>query len=153
MKDHQPDLSPAIIDADSTMARAYLLMSRYHCHTLPVSSDGHFVGVISSRDVEELLDIYTPGKMHENPLKVAHYMRGPVKVVDARSSLSEIIKSMVSERLYAVLVLFEGRLGGILSKENLLEALAKISLEKKNTAADILRILTNKPKLTLSSSS
>lgn len=131
------------LDPNSTMARAYLIMEKLSCHALPVASEGEIVGVLTLSDIEALVDTYTRGAPPPRGLTVGNYMRGPVRPVDSTNDISAVIRSMIENKTQAVVVKQGDDILGILSKDNLLEILARLTEKSKATVMDSLRSLAN----------
>ncbi len=129
------------IDPNATMARAYLLMKKLGLRDLPVRLEGEIVGVISMRDVETLVERYRrdsgelPGR-----LSVGEFMASPVLALGARSDLAETVRSMLNDRVQAVVVEEDERPIGILRKGDFLRVLASLAERSPASLRDALRL-------------
>ena len=126
------------LEPNTTMARAYLLMEKHRSPNLPVSSEDQVVGVICERDIQALIKTYGISPQPHD-LKVANFMRGPVKSVDVDTNLASIARLMLDERVSAVLVLCGKDVLGALTKDDLLEILAEIVKDQPTNLLDSLR--------------
>jgi CBS domain-containing protein len=64
---------PPAIDADTTLARAYLLMIQHSCTALDVLVDGKLAGRVDMKTIQEVVESYKRG----NPLGAASLTVGP----------------------------------------------------------------------------
>ena len=120
-------LMPATIDANTTLAEARSMMSRFNIRHLPVLSDGRPVAIVSDRDLRVAEVIFA--EMRDT--RAAHAVRllesaAPVRRVARDAPLDAVLDDMFHERNDAVLVVDGERLVGIL------------------TAADACRILSER---------
>lgn len=125
-----------------TLARAYLIMEKLKCKNLPVISDDHIVGVISERDIMHLISIYSQGvQMPQAQLKVGNYMKGPVKHVPHDHEMQSVLRMMLDHRVGAVVITRENKVVTSLTRDDMLEILAKLASESKSKVIDHLRYL------------
>ena len=130
-----------VLEPNSTIARAYLLMDRLKCDSLPVESQGELVGVLSMNEIQRLVADYPEGKALAGNLTVGRYMKAPVVHATYTENLSSVIRKMIADQIQAIIVKDDDKIVGILSKNNLLEFLAQLSEKTKATVLDSLQAL------------
>lgn len=130
------------IAPDADIAEAVSLMLTHGISALPVVRDGAVVGMLSEGDLLRRAEtgteaklsrwlefVSSPDRMAQNYVrgharKVEHVMSHPVVTVDAETPIGEIAALLESKGIKRVPVMFNGRLIGIVSRANLLRALA-----------------------------
>ncbi|WP_395455226.1 CBS domain-containing protein [Azospirillum melinis] len=143
------------IGPDATVADAARTMLENHISGLPVvDGSGKVVGIISEGDLLRRVELGTErhrswwlGLMSGGTLpaedfiksharKVADVMTAHVTTVDESASPEEVVRVMETRRIKRVPVVSRGALVGIISRANLLRALASVSPETPAAAAD-----------------
>ncbi|PWC51218.1 CBS domain-containing protein [Azospirillum sp. TSA6c] len=143
------------IGPDATVADAARTMLENHISGLPVvDGSGKVVGIISEGDLLRRVELGTErhrswwlGLMSGGTLpaedfiksharKVADVMTAHVTTVDETASPEEVVRVMETRRIKRVPVVSRGALVGIISRANLLRALASVSPETPAAAAD-----------------
>lgn len=143
------------IGPDATVADAARTMLENHISGLPVvDGSGKVVGIISEGDLLRRVELGTErhrswwlGLMSGGTLpaedfiksharKVADVMTAHVTTVDENASPEEVVRVMETRRIKRVPVVRRGALVGIISRANLLRALASVSPETPAAAAD-----------------
>ncbi|MCX7312871.1 MAG: CBS domain-containing protein [Alphaproteobacteria bacterium] len=130
------------VGPDTTVADAVQLLAKHDVSSLPVIEDGELIGIISEADLlhrTELgtekhrpwwLEAVTPAstladefaKSHGK--QVAELMTEDVVTVSEDTSLGEIAALLERHRIKRVPVVMDGKLVGIVSRSNLIQALA-----------------------------
>jgi predicted transcriptional regulator len=128
------------LEPNSSLARAYLMMSRSRCPNLPISSDDVVIGVVSERDIEEFVKNYTES-VQKGCTKVIQVMRSPVTSVESDASLASIARTMLDERVGAVVIKRGNDVVGALTKDDLLEVLADLLKHKTHNLMDSLKMI------------
>jgi len=132
----------ALLDPNTTMARAYLLMLQHKSPNLPVQSFDAIVGIVSERDIETLIRLressHTPGE-----LIVANFMKSPVKSVDMHADLGTVASHMLSENINALILLRDGDIVGALTKDDLLHVLVEVIKDDRRTLLESLKIVNH----------
>lgn len=143
------------IGPDATVADAARTMLENHISGLPVvDAAGKVVGIISEGDLLRRVELGTerhrswwlglvsggtlPAEdfIKSHARKVADVMTAHVTTVDESASPEEVVRVMETRRIKRVPVVRHGALVGIISRANLLRALASVSPETPAAAAD-----------------
>lgn len=130
------------VGPDANIAEAVALMIEYRVSALPVVKDGAVVGIISEGDLLRRVETDTDPKrsrwleFFSSPERMAQeYVRGhartvsavmssPVVTVDAEAPIRDVANLLETKGIKRVPVTFNGRMVGIISRANLLRALA-----------------------------
>jgi len=143
------------VQPETTIFQAAHLMLLHRISGLPVvDSNGHVVGVVTEGDFLRRAEMGTqrqrprwlqflvgPGKLAEEYVrskarKVEDVMTQPVHTIDEDTPLSDIVELMERHRIKRLPVLRDGKLVGVVSRANLVHALASLGREIKSTPAD-----------------
>lgn len=124
--------NPRTIRATDPVSQAFEALQSMDIRHLPVVDEQNdLVGMLSDRDLGPLLRTFTEGVEAERlivPLssrRVADFMSADVVSVDADADLSEVIETMLEQRIGAVPVVDgEGNVIGIISYVDVLRAVA-----------------------------
>ncbi|MDF2692769.1 MAG: hypothetical protein K0S65_1152 [Labilithrix sp.] len=122
--------NPRTIRATDVVSQALEAFQSLEIRHLPVIDDrNELIGMLSDRDLGPLMRTFTEGADAERmivPLssrRVADFMSGAVVSVEADADLSEVIETMLEERIGAVPVVDgAGSLTGIISYVDVLRA-------------------------------
>lgn len=156
MRAHQIMTKPVIsVTPDTTILAAANLMLERHVSGLPViTKDGKLVGVVSEGDFIRRSEIGTQKKrnswlrfilgsgreaddfVHENGRRVSEVMTERPITVDEETTLEEIVRLMEKYGIKRVPVVEAGKVVGIVSRTNLLQAVASLSREIPDPTAD-----------------
>lgn len=130
------------IAPDADIAEAVTLMIRHRISALPVLRDGVLVGLISEGDLLRRAETGTEPRLSRwaefissteriaadyvrgHARKVEQLMSHPAITVDAETPIGEVAALLESKGIKRVPVTFNGRMIGIISRANLLRALA-----------------------------
>ncbi len=134
-----------LLEPHSTMARAYLLMEKLNCDILPVKFRGEVVGVLSMRDIQNLAFAYAQGGFGGTSLTVGKFMKSPVTPVEGTKNLAEVIRTMLIDNTYAVVVKEGDKVLGVLCRDHLLLLLAQLSEKSKDSVLDTLKRVIQPP--------
>ena len=138
-------IEQAKLDPNHTVARAYLLMERYKLKALPVVSHDEVVGVVSEKDILKLIETYQIQENTSVHNKVHHLMQSPVKSVEHEESLGSVIQDMLNKRVVALVIKRDSKTLGYITRDNLLELLAQLFLERGTKVSDCLSFKANLP--------
>lgn len=130
------------ISPDADIADAVSLMLAHRISALPVVRDGAVLGILSEGDLLRRAETGTEPKrsrwlefvsspdrlasdyIRGHARKVEHVMSKPAITVDAETPMSDVAALLEAKGVKRVPVIFNGRLVGIISRANLLRALA-----------------------------
>lgn len=129
------------LDPSSTLARAYLLMQKGGCESLPVRLNGEVVGVLSMQDVEQTIHRYLAGNSVPDELTVGKCMRIAFLCVDGDETLSSSIRTMLEREMEVILVTNKGHIIGTIYRDKLLKSLIPLSKTPLNSVMDALQLL------------
>jgi CBS domain-containing protein len=143
------------VKPDTSIADAANTMLQQHISGLPVVSDtGKLVGIISEGDFIRRAEIGTPRKrgrwlrilvgpgraatdfVHEQGRKVSEIMTPEPLTVTEDASLEEIVKVMENNHVKRLPVLRGNQLVGIVTRANLLQAVADLARDVPDPTAD-----------------
>jgi len=143
------------IPPDAPLMQAVRTMLQHRISGLPVVETGKLVGIVTEGDLLRRIEIGTqrqrprwlefligPGRLaseyaHARGRKVREVMSREVHAVSERTPLDQIVHLMERHRIKRVPVLTEdGLLAGIVTRANLLRALATVARELKPSSAD-----------------
>jgi CBS domain-containing protein len=146
---------------NASIMQAVGIMLQRRISGLPVvDANGTLVGIVTEGDLLRRVETGTqrhrprwmefligPGLaneyVHACGRKVHEVMSASVHTIDPDTPLDEIVKVMESRRIKRVPVVRAGRVIGIVSRANLLQALASVSRETRFTTADDSTIRQN----------
>jgi CBS domain-containing protein len=145
--------SVVTVAPDATILDAANIMLRHHVSGLPVvDSAGKLVGIVSEGDFIHRGEIGTQRKrgrwlkfllgasptdyVRENGRKVSEVMTADPITVAEDATLEEIVKAMETNGVKRLPVMKDGKLAGIVSRANLLQAVAGLAREIPDPTAD-----------------
>jgi CBS domain-containing protein len=143
------------IEPDATVRTAIIRMLKHHISALPVvNADGRLVGILSEGDLLRRAETGTqrrrpnwlefllgPGRLaseyvHTHARRVKEVMTADPVTVDEDMSADEIVSLMERHRIKRVPVMRAGRMVGIVSRANLMQALASLVPSASHVSAD-----------------
>jgi CBS domain-containing protein len=143
------------VTPDASVLEAANLMLRYHVSGLPVADTaGKLVGIVSEGDFIRRSEIGTQKKrgrwlkfllgagkaatdyVHEHGRKISEVMTLDPITISEDTPLEEIVSSMESNGVKRLPVMRDGRLVGIVSRANLLQAVAGLARDVPDPTAD-----------------
>jgi acetoin utilization protein AcuB len=139
MQDHVPTVrqfmtpNPVIIDGGLSIADAFTRMFQIHARHLPVYVQDHLVGILSDRDIGHLSAVQgiDPNKCTaEQACSPNPYVCAP------DTSLEEVAQVLAEHRFGAALVMEEGKLVGMFTVVDALQALVAVLRRDAAQAAD-----------------
>jgi CBS domain-containing protein len=156
MRAHQIMTKPVItVSPDATIVEAANLMLQRHVSGLPVvDGDGQLVGIVSEGDFIRRSEIGTqrkrgrwlrfilgPGRsaadfVHEHGRKVSDVMTKDPLTITEDMALAEIVDLMEKNNVKRLPVVRDGKIVGIVSRANLLQAVAGLAREVPDPTAD-----------------
>jgi CBS domain-containing protein len=156
MRAHQIMTRPVYsVLPEATIAEAANIMLQRHISGLPVvDAAGHLVGIVSEGDFIRRSEIGTQRKrsrwlkfllgageaatdfVHEHGRKISEVMTRDPLTITEDTPLEEIVTSMETNGVKRLPVLREDKLVGIVSRANLLQAVASLAREIPDPTAD-----------------
>ena len=143
------------VGPDTSIVEAARTMLQHHISALPViNAEGNLIGIISEGDFMRRAEIGTqrkpgrwlkclvgPGKsasdfVHEHGRKVWEVMTPNPLVISEQASLEEIVRSMESTSIHHLPVMRETGLVGMVTRSNLLQAVADLAQDVAEPTAD-----------------
>ncbi|WP_338832433.1 CBS domain-containing protein [Bradyrhizobium sp. 27S5] len=147
------------IAPEADMAEAASLMVRHHISGLPVVDGRHaLVGILSESDFLRRSEIGTQRKrarwlelilgageaaenyVHERGCKVAEIMTAAPITVDEQVTLAEVVEIMERNNIKRVPVVQDGKLAGIVTRSDLMQAAASLAGRVADPTTDDERI-------------
>jgi CBS domain-containing protein len=142
--------NPVCIGPEASVMQAVQLMLQRRISGLPVTNEtGDIVGIVTEGDLLRRVEIGTArrrprwiqflvgaGRLadeytHACGRKVSEVMNAPVRTVDVDALLDQVVHVMERNRINRLPVTRQGKLAGIVSRSNLLRALATLTRETK----------------------
>jgi CBS domain-containing protein len=156
MRAHQIMTRPVYsVLPEATIAEAANIMLQRHISGLPVvDAAGKLVGIVSEGDFIRRSEIGTQRKrsrwlkfllgagaaatefVHEHGRRISEIMTRDPLTISENATLDEIVTSMETNGVKRLPVMREGKLVGIVSRANLLQAVASLSREIPDPTAD-----------------
>ena len=115
---------PHAIEVDRPLAEARALMAAEGFRHLPVTAGHELVGVLSDRDVRQLLESRF-GLSGDTDLEVGDAMVAEPYAADLNTPLDHALEVMAEHHIGCTLVTREGRLAGILTTSDVCRAFAE----------------------------
>jgi len=116
---------PITVDAATTLCDAYELMQAKRIRHLPVLDGEALVGVVTDRDLR-----LATSRLAERPFppeaRVREVMSHPVETANPRDPVERVASLMRERRIGCLPVMEEGRLVGIVTGANLLDAVLRL---------------------------
>jgi CBS domain-containing protein len=132
--------SPAVtIRPTAEVAEAARVLDRLSITSLPVvEEDGRLVGVLGEADVIGQLTTFEEGRSathrRVDVLRVRDVMTHRVLTVSADDELAGVVALMSGTTLKSLPVLLQGRVAGVISRRDIVRALARGDLDPRPTA-------------------
>ncbi len=115
--------APKTVAHDDTVEQASEYMRKLHIRHLPVTKEGHLIGIISSRDISLVLNFRPQSAATD---KVESALTPDPYIVGPDAPFSEVAGAMASEKFGCVLVMENGKLAGIFTTVDALRLLSDI---------------------------
>jgi CBS domain-containing protein len=147
------------VQPETTILQAADLMLQHRISGLPViDSDGRLVGIVTEGDFLRRIETGTqrqrprwvellvgPGRLAEEYVRsssrrIEDVMTQPVQTIGEDTPVGDVVELMERRRIKRLPVLRGDKLVGIVSRANLLHALASLGREIKSTSADDVAI-------------
>ena len=119
--------SPAVaISADTTLRDAYGIMQDQGIRHLPVVDGGMLVGVVTDRDLRLATSALVPSPLSPDS-RVSAVMSAAPQTADASDPVEDAARTMRERKIGCLPVLEDGRLIGIVTGLDLLDALMRLT--------------------------
>ena len=121
--------APVTVSPAATLAEARALLDRHRIRHLIILEGERLVGIITDRDIRQASLPHPPGRPHPegDPLleliRVGQAMTKEVITVTPETSLEHAAMLLIYHRIGGLPVVKEGRVVGIITEKDLLEAL------------------------------
>ena len=128
---HMPPVSAAMtpfpyhVQADAPVAEVERLMQEHGIRHIPVQDGGRVVGIISERDLHQLVNPALPRRDRER-IRARDVLVSDPYVVEMNAPLDEVLAEMSRRGIGSAIVVRHQRLAGILSATDICRALAAI---------------------------
>ncbi|MGD8339728.1 MAG: CBS domain-containing protein [Gammaproteobacteria bacterium] len=126
---------PHSVDINAPIDEAQSFLREHKIRHLPVTDEGVLVGVITDRDIKLMLG---PDFAYPEPqaLKVSDAMVEETYVVDLKTPLAEVLRTMASKRLGSAIVTRNGKLAGVFTSTDACRAFAELLAPEESTSPD-----------------
>lgn len=126
--DEYTSLAPITINLNAELKNAHKLMKEFDIRHLPVTEDKNVVGIVSERDL-----LANFGKPWAENLRVKDIMCTSILSVYVNESLSDVAFRLSKQKKGSAIVLdTDGKLYGIFTTTDALNALVEISASQEN---------------------
>jgi CBS domain-containing protein len=110
---------PKVIPSDLSIAEAYTYMRKLHLSHIPAAQGGKIVGIISNREIRQLLAI---GGTALGKEPVSLLIESKPASIAANLPLKDVLSQLESQDCSALLVMEGARVVGLFTVENALRA-------------------------------
>jgi acetoin utilization protein AcuB len=115
------------------------LLERHRVNQLPVAIDDRLVGMVTDRDLRDVFPSVLDGPRHPDPrsrtdpsaVPVRDIMSASVLTLGPNAPVAAAARLMRHERIGAIPISEDGRLVGILTRSDILDAFTAISEEQR----------------------
>jgi acetoin utilization protein AcuB len=116
---------PHFLDTDDTLAEVERLMAEHHIRHIPVQQDGRVVGIVSARDLYQLLDRFVP-ETDKGRIRARDIMLDEPYVVAFDTPLNDVARELANRHIGSAIILHHEKLAGVLSATDICRILAEI---------------------------
>jgi len=127
--------APYAVGPKEPLGNARRLMEKYALRDLPVRHEGKLVGMLSGPELRLLWTLAPPPQT----TTVEQAMTAAPYAVTATARLDEVVREMIDKGLDAAVVLEEGRVLGVFTCMNAMEALVDVLEHKHGRTVDRTR--------------
>ncbi|MBN21216.1 MAG: CBS domain-containing protein [Bdellovibrionaceae bacterium] len=119
---------PQSVSIDSSIGEAMAMMEENDFRHLPVTQEGHAVGLLSEREIKRYESFFDRGQT-----RVSEVMISDPYVVDKKTNVSEVIRVMAQNKYGSAIVKGSGnQVVGIFTTTDALNLISKTMEEKEN---------------------
>jgi acetoin utilization protein AcuB len=126
---------PYFVDIDTSFAEVERLMVAHDIRHIPVQQDGRVVGIVSERDVWQLLLRFLP-EMDATLIRARDIMTDEPYVAGFDTPLNEVALEMAKRRIGSAIIVHHEKLAGILSVTDICRILAEVLESEFPTPGD-----------------
>jgi acetoin utilization protein AcuB len=116
---------PHFVDSDDRVAEVERLMAQHHIRHIPVQQDGRVVGIVSERNLYQLLERFV-SETDKSRIRARDIMLDEPYIVAFDTPLNEVALEMAKRHIGSAIVLHHEKLAGILSATDICRILAEI---------------------------
>ncbi len=116
---------PHFVGSSDPVVEIERLMAEHGIRHVPVQEDGRVVGIVSERDLHQLVNRALP-PADKARIRARDILVGDPYVVEITAPLGEVVAEMGRRRLGSAIVVRRGKLAGILSVTDVCRVLAEI---------------------------
>jgi acetoin utilization protein AcuB len=116
---------PHFVDTDDQLAEVERLMAEHRIRHIPVQQDGKVVGIVSARDLHQLLDRFVP-ETDKSRIRARDIMLDEPYVVAFDTPLNEVAREVANRHIGCAIILHHEKLAGVLSATDICRILAEI---------------------------
>jgi len=116
---------PHAVGPDATVLEVEHMMQAHRIRHVPVQEEGHVLGVVSERDLHQLVHTALP-ESDKARLRIRHLLRQPPYAVEMNTPLDEVLLEMAERQIGSAAVLRHGKLAGIFSTVDACRLLGEI---------------------------
>jgi acetoin utilization protein AcuB len=116
---------PHFVDTDDTLAEVERLMAEHHIRHIPVQQDGRVVGIVSARDLYQLLDRFVP-ETDKGRIRARDIMLDEPYIVAFDTPLNDVAREIANRHIGSAIILHHEKLAGVLSATDICRILAEI---------------------------
>lgn len=116
---------PYFVSSLDPVEKVERLMEEHGIRHVPVQDDGRVVGIVSERDLHQLVNRSLP-KVDKARIRVRDILVSDPYVVEIHASLGAVVAQMGKRRLGSAIVVKRGKLAGILSVTDVCRVLSEI---------------------------
>jgi CBS domain-containing protein len=119
---------PCTVDPSDSVAHARALLEERHINHLPVLSEGHLVGIVSTRDLEpprssaKHCTIARALELHPDRVVVASVMTTAVYTAKPKDTLTDAAMLMLRRHVGALPIVEQGQLRGMLDRGDIVDS-------------------------------
>jgi CBS domain-containing protein len=116
---------PYFVNTDDEIAEVERLMKEHDIHHIPVQQEGQVVGIVSARDLYQLLDRFLP-EAERARLRARDIMADDPYFASFDTPLNEVAVEMARRHTGSAIILHHEKLAGIVSATDICRILADI---------------------------
>jgi CBS domain-containing protein len=116
---------PYFVDELDPVSKLEELMSAHGIRHVPVQRDGHVVGIVSERELHQLVNRSLPA-VDKNRIRARDVLIAEPFVTEIDTPLQTVVREMAERHIGSAIVVRRGKLAGILSVTDVCRELANL---------------------------